>query len=202
MKKHSFLGLFFFLILLLAGTLGAQAAVPEGCMQGDADRDGAITCGEAKSFATERFTGMDRNGNHRLNMDEMEAGMGGIYKAMDTDRSGLVDVQEYVSYWCGVAPTKLGRTARGNKQPQFRKMDTNRDAKVSQGECVALWTVRFRDADDNRDGNLTAKEYVQSVIIWFADMDPNRDSEVTAREWSSYWIGSCQAAKPKKSVRR
>lgn len=202
MKKISVLGLSLTLGLLLYGAVSVQAAQSTACMQGDADSDGTITCGEAKSFATERFTGMDRNGNRRLNVEEMEAGMGGIHKAMDSDRSGVVDVEEYVAYWCGAAPKKVGKTSRRNKQPQFRKMDTNRDGKVSQGECVALWTVRFQDADDNRDGKLTAKEYVQSVIIWFADMDPNRDSEVTVREWNNYWIGSCQAQKGQKVVKR
>ncbi len=202
MKKISILGLSFSLGLLVVGALGVHAAEPMACMQGDADRDGAISCGEAKSFATERFIGMDQNSDRRLNIDEMEAGMGGIHRAMDTDGSGLVDVREYVAYWCGDTPKKGRSAVRGNKQPQFRKMDTNRDGTVSSGECVALWTVRFHDADDNHDGKLTAKEYVQSVIIWFADMDPNRDSEVTVSEWNNYWIGSCQTRKLKKTARR
>jgi Ca2+-binding EF-hand superfamily protein len=125
-------------------------------------------------------------------MDEMEAGMTGIHKAMDTNGDGVVNVQEYVSYWCGAAPKYLKGSARGNKQPQFRKMDTNGDGSVSTAECVSLWSARFRDADENRDGKLTSQEYVQSVIIWFADMDPNRDSSVTIREWDTYWIGNCR----------
>jgi len=121
--------------------------------------------------------------------------MSGIHKIMDADSDGTVDVRDYIRYWCGSAASNLKAAARGNKQPQFSKMDTNRDGTVSSGECQLLWTVRFRDADENRDGKLTSREYVQSLILWFADMDPNRDSSVTLSEWNKYWIGSCRTAK-------
>jgi len=191
MTKFVALGLSFSLCLTLAGTLNAAAAEP-GFMQGDANRDGSITCSEAKNFAVERFTAMDSTGDIRLSMDEMETAMAHIHKMMDTNGDRQVDVQEYVSYWCGVAPKKMKGSARGNKQPQFQKMDSNRDGRISSGECLALWTTRFHDADENRNGKLTPKEYVQSIIIWFADMDPNRDCFVTMREWNSYWIGRCK----------
>lgn len=199
MNKILSLCLSFTFCLLLAGAIDARAAETAGCMQGDTNNDGSITCSEAKNLASERFTAMDSNNNGRLSMDEMETGMTGIHKAMDGNGDRLVNVQEYVTYWCGAAPKNGKKPGRGNKQPQFSKMDTNRDGTVSTGECVALWTVRFRDADDNRDDKLSAKEYVQSIIIWFADMDPNRDSAVTMSEWKSYWIGKCRAEKIKKT---
>ncbi len=202
MNKIFSLCLSFSLCLLLAGALDAGAAETAACMQGDADNDGSLTCSEAKNLASERFTAMDTSKNNALSMDEMETGMTAIHKVMDSNGDRLVNVQEYVTYWCGAAPKNGGRSARGNKQPQFSKMDRNRDGKISTEECVALWTVRFRDADDNRDGKLTSREYVQSVIIWFADMDPNRDSAVTMSEWKSYWIGKCQAEKTRKSLGR
>ncbi len=185
----------FALCLALTGALNAGAAECAAGMQGDADKNGVLTCGEAKNFAAERFSALNTNKDKRLNMDEMETGMSGIHKTMNTNGDDTVDVREYVSYWCGVAPAKLKAAARGNKQPQFSKMDTNRDGTVSSGECQVLWTVRFRDADENRDGKLTSREYVQSIILWFADMDPNRDSSVTLSEWNKYWIGSCRTAK-------
>jgi Ca2+-binding EF-hand superfamily protein len=192
MKKFVALGLSFSLCLTLAGALNAGATEICAGMQGDANRDGFMTCSEAKSFAVERFTAMDRTGDKRLSIDEMETAMANIHKLMDTNGDRQVNVQEYVSYWCGVTPRKMKGSARGNKQPQFQKMDSNRDGKISSGECLALWTVRFHNADENRDGRLTTKEYVQSIIIWFADMDPNRDSLVTMSEWNSYWIGRCK----------
>jgi Ca2+-binding EF-hand superfamily protein len=187
------------LCLLLAGALDARVTEAVPCMQGDADNDGSITCSEAKNFASERFEAMDTGKNNTLSMDEMETGMDAIHKVMDSNGDRLVNVQEYVTYWCGTAPKNGKTSARGNKQPQFSKMDRNRDGKISTDECVALWTVRFRDADENRDGKLSSREYVQSVIIWFADMDPNRDSVVTLSEWRNYWIGKCQAEKIKKA---
>ena len=192
MKKLLSLGLSLSLCLLLAGVLNAAAAETTTCMQGDTNNDSSLSCREAKNLASGRFTAMDSNRDNRLSMDEMETGMTSIHKAMDTLGDGKVKVQSYVNYWCGAAPRTGKASGRGNSQPQFRKMDTNRDGAISTGECLALWTVRFRDADDNRDGSLTSREYVQSVIVWFADMDPNRDSLVTLREWNNYWIGKCR----------
>jgi hypothetical protein len=195
MKKNISFSLSFALCLVLAGVLNVGAAECAAGMQGDADQNDVLTCSEAKNLAAERFSALDTNKDKRLNMDEMETGMTGIHKTMNTNGDGTVDVREYVSYWCGVAPSNLKAAARGNKQPQFSKMDTNRDGTVSSGECQVLWTVRFRDADESRDGKLTSREYVQSIILWFADMDPNRDSSVTLSEWNKYWIGSCRTAK-------
>lgn len=202
MKKLISFSLSFSFCLLLAGAISAGAAECAAGMQGDSDNDGALTCSEAKNLADGRFSAMDANRDNRLDMDEMEAGMSGIHKAMDTNGDGVVDIREYLGYWCGAAPANLKTPARGGKQPQFGKMDTNRDGTVSTGECQALWAVRFRDADENRDGKLTSREYVQSIILWFADMDPNRDSLVTKSEWNKYWIGACQTGKNRKSSGR
>jgi len=198
MEKVFSRGLFFSLCLLLATASGAFA----GTMQGDANTDGKLTCGEAKSQASARFTSMDSGKNKALSMDEMEAGMTGIHKQMDNDRDGMVNVEEYVTYWCGAAPSDSSKkaSAKGNPQPQFTKMDANKDGSVSPVECMALWTIRFNNVDDNKDGKLTGKEYTQSLIMWYGDMDANKDSSVTVTEWTSYWVGKCQAEKMKKTL--
>jgi len=202
MKNSIFFSLSFSLCLVLAGVLNAGAAECAAGMQGDADKNNVLTCSEAKNLAGERFSALDTGKDKRLSMDEMETGMTGIHKIMDANGDGTVDVREYISYWCGAAPANIKTPARGNKQPQFTKMDSNRDGTVSSGECQLLWSVRFRDADENRDGKLTSREYVQSLILWFADMDPNRDSSVTLSEWNKYWIGSCRTAKKGKTSGR
>jgi hypothetical protein len=191
-------GLLFSFCLLLATSAGAFA----GTMQGDANTDGKLTCGEAQAQASARFTSMDSEKNKALSMDEMETGMTHIHKDMDADRDGMVNVEEYVTYWCGAAPTAKDKKAstKGSKQPQFAKTDTNKDGSISPAECTALWTIRFNDADDNNDGKLTGQEYTQSLIMWFGDMDVNKDSSVTVTEWTSYWVGKCQAEKMKKAL--
>jgi hypothetical protein len=100
MKKLISLGLSMSLCLLLAGVLNAATA----CMQGDTNNDGSLSCSEAKSLASGRFTAMDTNRDNRLSMDEMETGMTGIHKSMETIGDGKVKVQSYVNYWCGAAP--------------------------------------------------------------------------------------------------
>jgi Ca2+-binding EF-hand superfamily protein len=184
--------------LLLAGA--AMAADTPCTMQGDADKDGCMSCTEAKSFASERFTAMDTDKSKTLNMDEMESGMTAFFKEMDTDKNGMVNVEEYVTYWCGTAPKTKKAAAKGNKQPQFKKIDRNNDGKIDVGECTAVWTVRFSDADASKDGKLTKQEYVQSLILWFADTDSNLDSSITVTEWTNYWIGKCQAEKMIKAL--
>lgn len=191
-------GLLFSLCLLLATSAGALA----GTMQGDANNDGKLTCGEAKALSSDRFSKMDTGRNKALSMDEMEAGMTGIHKAMDADGDKLVNVEEYLTYWCGAAPETTVKTGKGNAKPQFKKMDTNNDGSISPAECVALWTVRFNDADSDNDGKLTPKEYTQSLIMWFGDMDVSKDSSVTVSEWNSYWVGKCEAEKMKKALDR
>lgn len=198
MEKVFSRGLFFSLCLLLATSTGAFA----GTMQGDANEDGKLTCGEAKAQASNRFAAMDTGKNKSLNMDEMEKGMTGIHKEMDTDGDRSVNVEEYLTYWCGAAPADSAKkaSAKCGKQPQFKTMDANKDGSVAPVECAALWTIRFNDADDNKDGKLTGHEYTQSLIMWFGDMDVNKNSSVTVTEWTSYWVGKCQAEKMKKAL--
>jgi Ca2+-binding EF-hand superfamily protein len=200
MKKVFTRSLLLSFCLLLAGAAAALAVDTPPAMQGDAGKDGALTCSEAKTYASDRFTAMDTNKDKTLNMDEMEEGMTSIFKEMDTDKNGMVNVEEYVTYWCGAAPKTKKASAKGNKQPQFKKMDRNNDGKIDVVECTAVWTVRFADADANKDGKLTKQEYVQSLILWFADTDANRDSSITVTEWTNYWIGKCQAEKMKKAL--
>jgi hypothetical protein len=198
MEKVFSRGLFFSLCLLLATSAGVFA----GTMQGDANTDGKLTCGEAKAQASARFASMDTGKNKALSMDEMEQGMTGIHKQMDTNRDGMVNVEEYVTYWCGAAPAEGVKkaSAKGSTQPQFSKMDANKNGTVEPAECAAIWTIRFNDADDNKDGKLTRQEYTQSMIMWFGDMDVNKDSSVSVTEWTNYWVGKCQAEKMKKTL--
>jgi len=187
--------------LLLAGSMGVFAG-SFSTMQGDCNVDGKLTCGEAKSQAMDRFQAMDTNKNKQLSVNEMEEGMAGIHAEMDANKDGMVNVEEYVTYWCGAAPKAKAAKAsvRGNKKSHFKKMDANGDGAVTSAECVAYWTVRFNDVDENKDGKLTKQEYTQSLIVWFADIDVDKDSSITVTEYNNYWIGACKAEKMKKEL--
>lgn len=199
MENKSTQSLFLSLCLLMACATAAMATETAHSMKGDVNKDGFMECGEAKAFASERFTKMDVNKDRKVTMIEMEDGMTSTHKEMDTDKDGLVDVEEMVTYWCGTVPKGANASKNGNKQPQFRKMDKNNDGKLSVNECVAVFTVRFHNADANKDAKMTKQEYIQSLIYWFADIDANHDSAITTTEWSNYWIGKCQSGKTKKA---
>lgn len=202
MKKVLTRSLFVSFCLILAGAAAALATDTPTAMQGDTNKDGAVTCVEAKALAAERFALIDTNKDGSVSMDEMEARLTTSFKEMDTDKNSVVVVDEFVTYWCGAAPKAKKASAKGNRQPQFRKMDLNNDGKISTEECVVVWTVRFTDADANRDGKVTKQEYVQSLIYWFADTDANHDSLTTVSEWTNYWIGKCAPEKTKKSAKK
>ena len=59
MKKVLTRSLFVSLCLILAGAAAALATDTPAAMQGDANKDGAVTCAEAKTLAAERFALID-----------------------------------------------------------------------------------------------------------------------------------------------
>lgn len=203
MRRPITTGIFLTLSLLLAGALSAVAAGTPSALPGDTNRDGAISCGELKQQAAERHDRMDANKDKSLTMGEFEAGITKNIEAMDTDKNGMVDVQEYVVYWCG-APSKDVKTPKkarhGSKQSLHRKMDANGNGKVTGDECTAFWTVMFTDVDANKDGLITRDEYGNKAVEWYSEFDVNKDGSVTITEYADYWVGTCKAEKMKKAL--
>jgi Ca2+-binding EF-hand superfamily protein len=203
MRRPITTGIFLTLSLLLVGALSAGAAGTPAAQPGDTNQDGAISCGELKQQAAERHDRMDANKDKSLTMGEFEAGVAKNSETMDTDKNGMVDVQEYVTYWCG-APPKDAKTPKKashrGKKPLFRKMDTNRNGKVTGDECVAFWTIQFSDIDANKDGSVTKDEYGNKAVEWYSEFDVNKDGSVTVTEYTDYWVGACKAEKMKKAL--
>lgn len=189
-----------FLGVLVAGAAGAASAQP-----GDADQDGALSCTEAKQVTTDRFGKMDANQDQSMTMDEFEAGTAKNLEAMDADKSGMVDVKEYVTFWCG-APAKdakaAKKTAHKGKKSLHAKMDANRNGKVTGDECVAFWSIRFSDVDASKDGLIATDEFGNKVVEWYAIADVDKDGSVTVTEYADYWVGKCQAEKMQKALKK
>jgi Ca2+-binding EF-hand superfamily protein len=195
----------FMLSLLISGTMGSAAAgAPSGPLPGDADRDGAVSCSEAKQTTMDRFARLDINRDDSLFLEEFKEGTAKNFDAMDTDKNGMVDAKEYVIYWCAAPPKQLKSKKMSHKKKQslHKNMDFNRNGRVSADECVVFWTVRFSEIDENNDGFITRDEFGNKVVEWYSEMDVNKDGSVTITEYTDYWIGKCEAEKMKKALKR
>jgi Ca2+-binding EF-hand superfamily protein len=202
--KRVFAGIMFFtLSLLVASTLIAGAASTPATLPGDTDQDGSISCSEATQQTADLFGKMDANSDKQITMGEFEAGTTKNFEAMDADKNGMVNVQEYLVTWCG-APAKDAKssikTSQGKAKSIHKNMDTNKNGKVTVNECVTFWTVRFADNDANKDGSITKDEFDKKVVEWFSISDVNKDGSVTTVEFTDRWVGMCQAEKLKKSL--
>jgi hypothetical protein len=195
--------MFFTLSLLIIGALSAGAAGTPSALPGDTDQDGAISCAEAKQTATDRHNRMDANNDGSITMGEFEAGTAKNFEAVDTDKSGMVNVKEYVVFWCG-APPKEAKTSKksthGGKHSLHKKMDSNRNRKVTGDECAVYWTAFFSDVDENKDGSITKDEFGKKMVERYSEMDVNKDGSVTLTEYADFWVGTCQAGKMKKAL--
>jgi Ca2+-binding EF-hand superfamily protein len=195
--KRVFTGITFLsLSLLLVGILSAFAAGTPSTLPGDTNQDGAISCGEATQRATAHFDRVDADDDSLMTMAEFETGTSKNFEAMDTDKSGMVEAQEYLVTWCGAPSTDAKpakKATKGNKHSLHKNMDSNKNGKVTSDECVAFWTVRFADIDGNKDGSITKAEFDTKVVEWYSIIDVNKDGSVTTVEFTDRWVGPCQA---------
>jgi len=200
MKKSTLACTLFFLFI---GVLDAGAADSKAAPSGDSNGYKAVTCSEAQQKSTDRFGRYDGNKDTSMTMSEFDAGIRNNFDSMDTDKNGMVDVKEYVTYWCA-APPKDGKApakaSKNTKKSMYRQMDANADGKVTYDECVVFWTIRFSDIDKNKDGSMNRDEFGNKAVEWYSEMDVNKDGSVTITEYTNYWVDKCQAKKMKKAV--
>lgn len=197
--KRVFCGVTLFtLTLLLASAISAGAAGTPSTLPGDTNQDGSLSCSEATEKSAELFGKMDANSNKQITMGEFEAGTSKNFEAMDADKNGMVNVQEYLVSWCGATPKDAKssqKTSQRKAKSLHKNMDTNKDGKVSVDECVTFWTIRFADNDANKDGSLSKGEFDKKVVEWFSISDVNKDGSVTTVEFTDRWVGTCQTEK-------
>lgn len=117
----------------------------------DADEDGTVTQDEFKKFHEEMFKKGDKNGDGKLDRDEVLAmaprrggRQGGIPPAPDPEmRSG---------------ESKERGQFPGNRDEIFAMFDANDDGKLDREEAPGPMAEHFDLMDTNKDGSLTLEE--------------------------------------------
>ncbi len=141
--------------------------------QFDADKNGHMTEDERAAGRKTRFETMDADKNGKLTRDEFVKGHSDWRKNRDANADILVDLGEYVTFFCGEEP-KAGDTA---KHP---------DAKKNHIECVVHRHALFLAEDTNKDGKISEAEHKTAKDKDFARMDKNTDGLIELDEFYVY----------------
>ena len=124
--------------LLFAGTAWAQ----DGRAQSRVDRDGdrRVSLAEMQTRAAERFARMDVDRDGRLTREERRAGR----EAMRAERAAL-------------RQSRSGERG-GRRAAMLARLDANRDGQLSLAEAPPRLAQRFAQLDADRNGRLTTAE--------------------------------------------
>ena len=139
----------------------------------DADKNGQMTVAEHKAGRAERFNGMDTNKDGKLSKEEFTKGHGDWHSKADSNKDGVVELGEYVTFFCGEEP----------KQGDPKK---NQDAKKHYIDCVAHRHAIYAVADVNKDGKVSAEEHATAAN--FDKMDTNGDQMIALDEFYAFQI--------------
>lgn len=71
----------------------------------------------------------------------------------------------------------------------MRKMDVDKDGKITQAECIVCRETWFKEMDKDNDGKLSADEINAGADKSFAGMDADKDGAVTVEEYVIYFAG-------------
>ena len=173
-----------------------MTAPAEGRFRGlDSDGDGALTVTEyaaadeasgTEAFGQKLFEARDRNGDGKLDMDELHGSSRVIdFAKKDTDGDGSWNVAEFQQ-------ADMPKASVGWAQRTFEMMDKNGDGKMSAEEQANLAWFMFFDADENEgvseaeyglvDQWLVESGHLRTV---FGLMDRNGDGTMSEAEYKS-----------------
>lgn len=71
----------------------------------------------------------------------------------------------------------------------MKKMDVDKDGKVSQAECIACRKTWLKEMDTDKDGKLSADELNAGADKDYAAMDADKDGTVTVEEYVIFFAG-------------
>lgn len=103
----------------------------------------------------------DRDGDGRVSLAEMQAGVAEHFARADADRDGRITREERQAAHRtsrGAASGGSGADRGQRLQRMFAKQDADRDGALSQAEAPGRLGQAFAQLDANRDGRLTPTE--------------------------------------------
>jgi Ca2+-binding EF-hand superfamily protein len=117
--------------------------------------------GDAVEEAVKTYLAFDKNGDGKLTKDEVPERMQGIFDRGDTNKDGVLTVDELRAMARAQQPAGGGRGGRGRgpgmMDPIFAVLDTNHDG-VIDGDEIANAVSVLKTLDKNGDGRLTEDE--------------------------------------------
>ena len=155
---------FFFL-----GCLGTQIAL--------ADRDGAPhkDCNAGRKLYDGIFRHMDRNGDQRVNEEELLEMARQRFERMDHNSDGRLSVGEFKG---------RGRRMRMEMERFRRLADRDADGALSREEMLEGMRQRLRDMDADKDGSLTREEiHAHRKLQHFQELDRDQDGRLSREEF-------------------
>lgn len=170
--------------LLLAGTASAQDG--RGGMRLDRDGDKRISLVEMQAAQAERFTRLDADQDGQLTSEERKAGRQALHAERQAARFNRRDADRDGGLSLAEAPKAIG--------PHFAHVDADRNNRLSAEELQAARTMmraargpkavkadRVR-VDANGDGAVSRAEFEAHLRVRFARMDADRDGFITRAE--------------------
>jgi len=147
----------------------------------DTDKSGHMTVAEHNAGRTARFDGMDANKDGKLNKEEFTNGHGDWHDKADANKDGIVELGEYVTFFCGEEP----------KQGDPKK---HQDSKKHYVDCVAHRHAVYMAEDASKDGKVTAEEHKAASAAAFDKMDKNGDQMIALDEFYAFQVEIDSAA--------
>lgn len=184
----------------------------------DADGDGQVTLTEFEARAAKRFARIDANGDGQLSRQEVREAKGKrkarFQARFDADKDGTVSAEEITAVLRerlqkqdrdgdgALSMSEYLAARKGATAARFRRLDGNRDGKITALELAEKWTAfktagkgsgqrrdkRFKHMDSNSDGSVSRAEYGTALNGLFDRLDRNKDgvlSDVDRRRGKS-----------------
>ncbi len=149
-------------VALAAATL-ALAAGPTMAQGGGMGMGMGMGMGNPDAPWRARFAAIDTDKSGAIDMAEMRSNAALVFAAMDANGDGKLTRDEYMAVRLGAQRgynTSRQAAMQERKAARFAPMDTNRDGTVSEAEFVAHHAdVLFAAMDRNGDGRITPTEF-------------------------------------------
>jgi Ca2+-binding EF-hand superfamily protein len=134
------------------------------------------------------FKDYDANKDNRISSDEYIAKQQEIFDKVDKNKSGEIDIDAFIVYWCSDTSLKKG-VKDPTLSPIYREMDKNNDGTITYQECSAYWMKRFKEADLDKNNKISRYEYNVLTRDRFKSLldGPDQDGYITNEEYDSFW---------------